>query len=65
MKFIKIHESNAHGNPNLYEMHLGLEEMELILGWAINFYGNSPKIKRYLPDNNRAKNIIKTIKKLL
>ena len=64
MKFIKISESNAHGNPNLYEFHIGIKEIELLEGVLKNYTIHCPIGKRWLPDNMRARNMLKTIEKL-
>ncbi len=65
MKFIKIYESNAHGNPNLYEMHLGLEEMKLLSGLLTNYLLHSPRGLDWKPEVRRAENMSRAIKKIV
>jgi hypothetical protein len=63
MRFIRIHESNAHGNPNLYEFHIGIEEIKLLSGLLTNYLRHCPKGLDWKPEVRRAENMSKTIKK--
>lgn len=64
MKFIRIYESNAHGNPNLYEFHVGIEEIKILLGLLVNYLRHCPKGDDWHPEVRRAENMLKAIKKL-
>ena len=65
MKFIQIKPSNAHGNPNLYEFHVGIEEMKLILGLIRNYIANSPRGIDWLPEARRARNMRNALTKFV
>ena len=65
MKFIKLEVSNAHENPNVYEFHIGIEEMKLMSGVLRRFVANVPIGEKWLPDCIRAKNMIKALKEFI
>jgi len=65
MKLVKIYESNVHGQPKMVEFHVGMEEMKLLLGLLFNYSQHCPKGEDWKPDNVRANNMHKALKKAL
>jgi hypothetical protein len=65
MKFIKTKESNAHGNPIVYEFHVEVGEMKLLLGIVKRFLSNVPIGEQWLQDTQRARNIRKALAEIV
>lgn len=65
MKLIKSYFSNAHGQPKLFEFHISVEELKLLLGLLNNYELHGVKGKDWKPDIQRSRTMIKGIKKAL